>query len=101
MATTRDLSGNGAQTPDSFEPDSQNALIISRRFAAITPSDTVDLSRVTRGIYVGVSGDVAIIGEKDNAAVTFKNAAAGSILPVRAKRVMSTNTTATNLVSLF
>ena len=101
MATVRDLSGNGPVNLDSFEPDSQSALIISRRFVAITPSDTVDLTRVARGVYVGVGGDIAVMGEKDSAAVTFKNCATGSILPIRVKRVMSTNTTATNLVSLY
>lgn len=73
-------------------------------FAAITPSDTVDLTlrqgMYPRGIYVGVGGDVVIVTQGDNA-ITFKNAVSGSVLPVRAKRVNSTSTTATNLVALY
>ena len=66
---------------------------------AITPSDTVDFTRPARGIYIGVSGDVVVI-TPENTAVTFKNAAAGSVLPVEAIRVNATLTTATDLVGL-
>lgn len=66
---------------------------------AITPSDTVDMAFVARGIYVGVTGDIAIV-TKDDSVVTYKNCVQGSILPVRAKRINATNTTATDLVGL-
>lgn len=71
---------------------------------AITPSDGADLADVTRGIYVGVAGDVAVsmIDPTTNklASVTFKNANAGMVIPIITKRVLSTGTTATNLVGL-
>lgn len=66
---------------------------------AITPSDSVNFSFVTRGIYVGVTGDVAVV-TKDGTAITYKNAVQGSVIPVRALRVNATNTTATDLVGL-
>ena len=74
---------------------------------AITPSDSNPAGDFTngmcRGIYVGVGGDVVAIvyqaGSKT--AVTFKNAASGSVIPVRAIRVNATSTTATNLVALY
>lgn len=69
-------------------------------FAAITPSDATDLTAATRAIYVGVGGDVVAV-TRDGTAVTFKNAAAGSTINIRARRVNSTNTTATNLVALW
>lgn len=69
--------------------------------AAITPSDSADLSVDARSIYVGVGGDIALIPIGGRTAVTFKNAAAGSVIPVQTARVMSTNTTATNLVALW
>lgn len=68
-------------------------------FEAITPHNSTNLTNVTRGIYVGVAGDVVVVPQTGSA-VTFKNAAAGSILPVRAIRVNSTGTTATDLVGL-
>jgi hypothetical protein len=67
----------------------------------ITKSDSVDLPHgMCRAIYVGVSGHIAVQGE-DGTSVTFYNAAAGSILALQAKRVLSTGTTATNLVALY
>lgn len=68
--------------------------------AAITPSDTVDLTMQCRGIYVGVAGNVAVHGS-DGVATTFVGLAAGSVLPFRAKRVLATGTTATSLVAMY
>ena len=67
---------------------------------AVTPSDSATLTYPTRGIYVGVSGDVAVILQDDTAAVTFKNMVQGCIYPMQVSKVMSTNTTATNIVAL-
>lgn len=50
-------------------------------------------------IFVGVGGDVAIVSGNDTVK-TFKNVANGTTLPVLAKRVNATNTTATNLLGL-
>ena len=52
-----------------------------------------------RALYIGGSGDVKITDPQGNA-VTFANAQAGSILPVMAKRVWSTGTSATNIIGL-
>lgn len=70
------------------------------RAAAVTPSD-VTVLEVTQGLYVGVGGNVALILAGDTVAVTFKNVAQGAIMPVAATKVMSTNTTATDLVALY
>lgn len=66
--------------------------------AAVTPSDSTVLAGV-RGLYIGVSGDVAVIPAGKDAAITFKAVPVG-ILPVRVSKVMSTNTTATDVVAL-
>lgn len=65
----------------------------------ITPSNSEELLFVTRAVYVGVSGDVVAKLDGDSAAVTFKNVAAGSILPIRA-RLITTASTATNMLGL-
>lgn len=54
-----------------------------------------------RGIYVGTGGDISIDLAGSGSAIIFKGAVAGTILPVAAKRVNSSGTTASNLVALW
>jgi hypothetical protein len=51
-------------------------------------------------IYVGNSGDVEVLLEGGNT-VIFVGVATGSFLPILAKQVISTNTTATNMLALY
>lgn len=66
---------------------------------AITPNDTTRITP-TRGLYVGVSGDVKVI-MLDGTTVTFTDLAAGVIHPITCVLVYSTGTTATNIVALY
>ena len=65
---------------------------------AITKSDTDELPQVTRGIYVGVTGNISLVTERGNT-IVLKGALAGTILNVRAVKVLAA-TTATDLVGL-
>ena len=65
----------------------------------ITPNDSAPLSSPTRAIYLGVGGALQIT-MLSGATVTFHNLPAGSLLPVRATRIFSTNTTATGIIGL-
>lgn len=67
----------------------------------ITASDSVDLERRTRGIYVGVSGDVTVHMAEDGQSILFKDLAAGIVHPIAVIRVLSTGTTASSLVGMF
>lgn len=72
----------------------------ANQFSAISPSDSTDETKGPfRAIYVGVAGNIAVVG-LDNTAVTFVGVIAGSIIPVLGRRVNSTNTTASSLVGL-
>ncbi len=51
-------------------------------------------------IYVGNSGDVEVLLEGGNT-VVFVGVATGAFLPILAKQVISTNTTATNMLALY
>lgn len=76
----------------------------SAKFAVITKSDATILTKPTKGIYVGGAGNVTIVSLDDptaSAPITFVATPVGTILPVKTKRIMSTGTTATNLVALF
>ena len=66
---------------------------------AVTKSDSTVLN-ATRAIYIGGSGDVAVT-MAGGGNVTFSTLAAGTILPVRVTKVLSTGTTATNIVALY
>lgn len=62
----------------------------------VTPHNTNDLATPGQ-IYVGVSGDVAIIAENCTDTVILKSHPIGYI-PCRVRRVLVTGTTATDMV---
>lgn len=68
--------------------------------AAVTPSDTTDLTFISRALYVGTGGNIVVtmMGGGD---VTFSNIPDGTILPIRVSRVKSTSTTASNIVNIY
>jgi hypothetical protein len=86
---------------DQFENFRAGLSSPATRAVAITPHDSNDLADVTRGLYVGVSGDVRVILAGDTSAVTLTGLAAGMVHPLRVKRVLSTSTTATGIVGLY
>lgn len=65
---------------------------------AVVPSDTTDLTTACRALNVGESGFVRVTTVGGDTETIF--IAAGSAFPVRAQRVWSTGTTATNIVAL-
>lgn len=87
--------------PDQFANHSGGLESPARRATPVTPSDSVDLADTARGLYIGAGGDVALIAAGDTVAVTFAGLVAGTILPVRTKRVMVTGTDATSIVALW
>jgi hypothetical protein len=69
------------------------------RAEAVTKHDTNDFTYVSRGIYVGGAGDVAAVMVSGDV-VIFSAVPAGTLLPLRCKRINSTNTTATLMVAI-
>lgn len=67
---------------------------------AITPHDANDLAEMTRALYVGGAGALAIV-LASGASVTLSGVAGGTVLPLRLRQVKATGTTATNLVGLL
>jgi hypothetical protein len=80
--------------PFSTTPDSCAVNCI-----AITPADS-DLVAPVRALYIGGSGNVRI-NDTGGGSVIFYNVPAGTILPVMARRVWLTSTTASNIVGLL
>lgn len=84
---------------DSFASRASGLGAPARGGFAVTPSDSLDLQRETRAIYVGGSGDLSLL-MADGSAIVLSGLVGGTIVPVRAVRVKATNTTATLLVGL-
>ena len=81
-----------SNVPSGIEP--------ARQFVAITPSNTTDLDGLTKAVYVGGAGNLVAV-DWTGATCTFTGVLAGTVLPIRVRRINSTSTTATNLVALF
>lgn len=74
--------------------------------AVVTPSDTVNLLVLTRGVVVGVAGNISVemmgtgtSGGSSHSVVI--PVSAGIVYPIRVSRVNSTSTTATGIVALW
>ena len=64
----------------------------------ITPSDTANIEPRCDGLWIGATGDVRAEDAFGRIA-TFK-CMGGTVLPISARRVLATGTTATNIVGL-
>lgn len=86
---------------DTFGKEAQRVDSPATHGLAITPHATNPLSFVTRGIYVGATGDIACRLAGDSADVTFVGVQTGALLPIRATHVRVTGTTATSMIALW
>jgi len=80
---------------------SRTEAIGFQKASAVTPNDSTDLSGgVTRGLYIGAAGNVAVL-MADGSAVTLTALAVGVTHPIAVSRVKSTGTTATSILALY
>ena len=66
---------------------------------AVTPDDGEDLPELVRALYVGSGGALALV-LASGAPVTLSGVAGGTVLPLRAARVLASGTTAGGIVGL-
>lgn len=82
-----------------------DATVAAYKAVAITPTNTVASTiEITRGIYVGGTGDVTVVmaeADTPSTTVTFSAVAAGTILPIQVTRVAVTGTTATLMLAMY
>ena len=74
-------------------------LSSATRATEVTPNDATEYSEC-RAIYVGSGGDLAIT-TRGGDSVTLVAVPTGSLLPVDAKIILSTGTTASSIVIVF
>jgi hypothetical protein len=67
---------------------------------AILPSNTGELTHVTRAVYVGGAGNLAVL-MCGGATVTLTSVPGGTFLPLRIRQVLSAGTTATGIVGFW
>jgi hypothetical protein len=78
---------------DSFLNRADAVQAPATRLVAVTPHDSNPLPETPKALYVGIGGDLAVVGAGGGAAVTLANVPDGSVLPVRARIVAATGTT--------
>lgn len=88
-------------TLDRSDIDRLDPTVSAGSGSEVTTSDVTDLLRGSRALYVGGNGDVRVLLERDSAPITFVGVVAGSVLPIRARRVYTTGTTASYIVALY
>lgn len=66
---------------------------------SVTPSDTVSLTKVSRALYVGGTGNLSLL-MMDGTSLTLNSVPVG-LYALRVERVNSTGTTATNVRALW
>lgn len=83
-----------------FEYSADAVSSPARNCMAVVPSDAIELTVVTKALYVGTGGNIAVRSIDATADVTFANVPAGAVLPVRARAIRATGTTASQIVGL-
>jgi len=86
---------------DAYKRQSNESQSPARSAVAITPHDTNDLAEQTRGIIVGVSGDVKVDMLGTGTAVVLPSLVAGVVHPFQVTRIYATDTTATSIVGVY
>lgn len=85
---------------DSFSAFPTTPISPARSAATVVPNDAGDLAQVSRAIYIGQGGSLSV-EMADGDTVVFEGVPTGSLLPIRAKKVNATGTTAAAIVSLW
>lgn len=86
--------------PDPYSNVGSDILGPARNAAAVIPSDTDDLPNASKRLWVGTGGAVSLITVGGDTA-TYTAVPSGTYLQVRAARVRSTGTTASNIVAEY
>ena len=89
--------------PKNSEIDALNAVMPARRARAVVPANGAALVLgVCDSLWINDDGlvDVSVVAEDDGAAIVYSVRGPGP-LPIRAKTVEATGTTATDIVAIY
>lgn len=88
----------GTDTFNGYQPSLDGP---GSNLAAVTPNDSSDLTIHSRALWVGGAGNIKVDMVGIGTAITLSGIPAGTLLPIRVKRVYSTDTSATNIISIW
>lgn len=84
---------------DEFTYHSPGLESPASRAEEVSPHDTTALTRPSRALYIGTTGDLTVTTVAGDT-VTFVAVPAGFLLPIRVTHVLDTGTDADDIVSL-
>ncbi|PTX57942.1 hypothetical protein C8N43_2617 [Litoreibacter ponti] len=85
---------------DSFSSFPTTPISPARSASTVVPNDADALPHVSRAIYVGLGGALAV-EMADGDTVVFESVPTGALLPIRASKVRASGTTAGAILSLW
>jgi hypothetical protein len=85
---------------DDFASASSGLVAPYAHAAVLTKSDTDELVEASRALYIGGTGNINVVTVSGET-VLFSALPVGTVLPIRIKQLLSTNTTATLVVALW
>jgi len=68
---------------------------------AISPNDEIDLPFITDSIYIASGGNIRMLLENDETAITLVEVPSSTVLNLRIKKIFSTGTEAASLVGFY
>lgn len=86
---------------DYFQNSADQVSAPATKCVAVTPHDSNALTDIPKALYVGTGGSIVLQGVGGGSDVTFANVPDGGVLPVRAKYIRATGTTASGIVALL
>lgn len=85
---------------DSFSSFPTTPISPARSASVVAPNDDDDLPHISRALYVGQGGALAV-EMADGDTVIFEAVPTGALLPIRAAKVRASGTTAASILSLW
>lgn len=85
---------------DPFMSTIDSPIAPAQNCFAVTPHDVSALPFVTKSIYIGFGGDLALLPLRGETVVIFRNLPDGMMLDVRARAILASGTTASAIIGL-
>ncbi|MBX9796006.1 hypothetical protein [Sphingomonas sp.] len=86
---------------DAFAGRADHVAAPATRAVPVVPSDTAALAEIPKALYVGAGGNLVLRGSGDTADSEWRGVPSGSIIPLRARHIRASGTTASAILALY